>query len=415
MEIKEIKKNMRAEIGALCHDVERMDKDYLDETINKIFDKWRRRNIEVDNTLRNKVIKELTDDFTGYGPITELFNDKSVTEIMINGPYQVYVERNGRKELADIRFDDVMHLNYIVERMISPSGRRVDESSPYTDFSMPDGSRVNIIIPPVSAQGAVVTIRKFLHTIEKIEDLTALGTIDERMAKFLVACVKSRLNILFSGAAGSGKTTTLGVLSSYIGEEERIITIEDTLELDLQQKHIVRLITKPANIDGKGEITPRDLFANSLRMRPSRIILGEIRGVEALDYLQALNSGHKGSLAVLHASTPQGALMRLETMALYADLNLPAWIIRKQISSGLDLIVQHEQFADGSRKITYVTEVSGISGNNEIILRDIFRYEIAGVDDDNKSRGKFIAVDKPLFYHVLGERGVHLDEEIFKE
>jgi len=415
MEVKEIKKNMRAEIGMLYHNVEHMDKNYLDETMNKIFDKWRRQNVEVDDAVRSKVIKELTDDFIGYGPITELLSDKNITEIMINGPYQVYVERNGKKELTDIEFDDAVHLNYIIERMISPSGRRVDESSPYTDFSMPDGSRVNIIIPPVSAQGAVVTIRKFLHTIEKIEDLVALGTIDERMAAFLVACVKSKINILFSGATGSGKTTTLGVLSSYIDEEERIITIEDTLELDLQQKHIVRLITKPANIDGKGEITPRDLFTNSLRMRPSRIILGEIRGAEALDYLQALNSGHKGSLAVLHASTPQDALMRLETMALYADINLPAWVIRKQISSGLDLVVQHEQFADGSRKITYITEVSGISGNNEIALRDIFRYEITGVGDDNKSQGKFIAVDKPLFCHVFEERGVHLGEEIFKE
>jgi len=415
MEIREIKKNMRAEIGMLYHNVERMDKAYLNETMNKIFDKWRRQGVTVDDDTRNKVIKELTDDFTGYGPITELLNDKNITEIMINGSQQVYVERNGKKELANIKFDDPAHLNYIIERMISPSARRVDESSPYTDFSMPDGSRVNIIIPPVSAQGAVVTIRKFLHTIEKINDLVALGTIDERMAKFLVACIKSKINILFSGATGTGKTTTLSVLSFYIDEEERIITIEDALELDLHQNHIVRLVTKPANIDGKGEITPRDLFTNSLRMRPSRIILGEIRGAEAMDYLQALNSGHRGSLAVLHASTPQDALMRLETMALYADINLPAWVIRKQISSGLDLVVQHEQFADGSRKITYITEVSGISENNEIVLRDIFRYEITGVDDNNKAKGKFVASGEPLFYHVFEERGVHLDKGIFKE
>jgi len=415
MEIKDIKKNMRAEIGVFYHGVERMDKSYLNETMNKIFDKWRRQSIDVDDSTRNRVIKELTDDFIGYGPITELLEDKDITEIMINGPYQIYIEKDGKKELSSVQFDNPTHLNYIIERMISPSARRVDESSPYVDFSMPDGSRVNIIIPPVSAQGAIITIRKFLHTIEKIEDLTALGTIDERMAKFLVACVKCKVNIVFSGATGSGKTTTLGVLSSYIDEEERIITIEDTLELDLRQKHVVKLLTKPANIDGKGEITPRDLFINSLRMRPSRIILGEIRGEEAMDYLQALNSGHRGSLAVLHASTPQDAVMRLETMALYADINLPAWVIRKQIASGLDLIIQHEQFADGSRKITYITEVVGVGNNDNIILKDLFRYRIEGMDDNHKVKGKYVAVGMPLFYHIIKERGIDLDEGIFKE
>ena len=416
MEIKEIKKRMRKELSHYLAPDVKISHKFLEERMNSVFDNWNRAmKLKLDSVLRQRVIKELSDDFLGYGPINELLLDKEITEIMINGPFQIYVEKQGKKHLTDIEFDDDLHLRYLIERMIASSGRRIDESFPYVDFSLPDGSRLNIIIPPLSVQGPVVTIRKMLHSIEKIEDLVDLGTIDERMAKFLVTCIQGKINIILSGATGSGKTTTVEILSYYINDEERIVTIEDALELTLRQKHLVRLLTRPPNIEGKGEVTIRDLFINSMRMRPSRIILGEIRGLEALDYLQALNSGHKGSLAVLHASTPEDALMRLETMALYAGLNLPAWAIRKQIASGIDIIVQQEQLIDGSRKITYISEVSGID-NNEIIIKDLFHYNIEGVDDDSgKVKGKFVALGMPSFYMALKKKGLKLEEDIFKE
>ena len=416
MEIKEIKEMIRKKLGYSFPKDIALNYKYLEGRMNGIFDGWHRDGkFDLGHQTCHKVIKELSDDFLGYGPISEFLKDKEVTEIMINGPFQIYIEKGGKKYLTDVTFDDSAHLRYIIEKMISPSHRRLDESSPYVDLSLPDGSRVNVIIPPLSAHGAIVTIRKMMHIIEKIEDLIGLGTLDERMAKFLVACIKGRINIIFSGATGSGKTTTVEALSYYIDNEERIITIEDTLELSLRQKHLVRLLTRSFNIEGKGEITARNLFVNSLRMRPSRIILGEIRGEEAMDYLQAINSGHKGSLAVIHASTPLDALMRLETMALYAGLNLPIRAIRKQIASGLNLVVQQEQLIDGSRKITYITEVEGFD-NNEIIIKDLFRYDIESMGDDSKKvKGKFIALGVPSFYTNFKKQGIVLKETIFKE
>jgi pilus assembly protein CpaF len=313
-------------------------------------------------------------------------DDPGITEIMVNGPYKVYIEKSGKKVLSGVEFDDESHLRYIVEKMLAPTGRRVDESYPYVDFSLEDGSRINVIIPPLAVGGAVATIRKFLSTIEKIEDLVRLGTIDGRMADFLVACIKAKVNILFSGATGSGKTTTLEVLSSYLDPQERIISIEDALEISLRQEHVVKLLTRSPSIEGKGEVTLRDLFRNTLRMRPTRIILGEIRGAEAMDYLQALNSGHRGCLSVIHASSPQDALGRLETMALYAGLNLPPRVIRQQIASGLNLIIQHEQMPDGSRKITHLTQIAGLK-DEHIILEDMFFFEIEGMDREGRVKG----------------------------
>ncbi len=416
MEIKKIKKDMRKEITLFkLDDEEKVDRVYLDNVMKSIFENWRRhKRITIDEDTQKRVIKELTDDFLHYGPISEFLSDISITEIMVNGPYRVYVERDGRKYLTDVKFDDEAHLRYIIERMIAPSRRRIDESYPYADFSLPDGSRVNVIIPPLSVYGPVVTIRKLSHLIRSVDDLVKMGTIDERMGQFLIACIKGKVNMLFSGATGSGKTTTVEVLSTSIDEEERIITIEDALELTLNQEHTVRLLTRPPNIEGKGEVTIRDLFINSLRMRPNRIILGEIRGSEAMDYIQALNSGHRGCLAVLHASTPTDSITRLETMALYAGLNLPSWAVRRQIASGLDVIVQHEQFIDGSRKITYITEVVGVDEDDNIILRDLFRYQIEGVEDDGRIKGKFIALDKPTFYNELKKKGIDLKESVFK-
>ncbi len=416
MEIGEIKREIRKEVTSFKSDREKMDEAYLRSLMESIFENWKRyKRTIVDEKTQEKIIREIIDDFLHYGPISEFLSDVSITEIMINGPYRIYIEKEGRKYLTEVKFDDEAHLRYIIERMIAPTRRRVDESFPYADFSLPDGSRVNVIIPPLSVYGPVVTIRKLSHLIKNVDDLIQMGTIDRRMGDFLVTCIRAKINILFSGATGSGKTTTVEVLSTYIDEEERIVTIEDALELTLHQEHVVRLLTRLPNIEGRGEISIRDLFINSLRMRPTRIILGEIRGSEAMDYIQALNSGHRGCLAVLHASTPEDSIMRLETMALYAGLNLPSWAIRKQIASGLNLVVQHEQLLDGSRKITYITEVVGIDENNNVILKDLFRYNIEGRKDDGKIKGKFVALGLPSFYGMLKKKGFDLKEDIFKE
>jgi len=415
MKLEQIKAEIRREISMWVGDKQKLTEAFVRERAELFFKAKREQGqyLDVNNAAKEKVISSLCSDYLGFGPIQELMDDPAITEIMINGPSSIYIEKNGRKAKSSVQFENEQHLRYIVEKMIRPTGRRVDESYPYVDFALPDGSRVNVILPPLSVGGATVTIRKFLRTIEKIDDLVSLGTIDKRMADFFVACVKARVNMLFSGATGSGKTTTLEVLSSYIEPWERIITIEDALELTLRQDHVVSLLTRPPNIEGKGEVTPRDLFRNTLRMRPTRIILGEIRGEEAMDYLQALNSGHRGSLAVIHASSPADTITRLETTALYASLNLPTWAIREQIASGLDLIIQHEQLADGSRKITYVTEVQSLK-ENQIILKDIFRYEIQEVTEDYKVKGRFRAYGQPNFLPVFKHQGVTIDEKIFK-
>ncbi|MDD4954749.1 MAG: CpaF family protein [Candidatus Omnitrophica bacterium] len=416
MDVKTVKKELRKELSFLGGAEAKLNEEIIRDRITKIFDFWEKEKGRViEAPAKEQVIKELCDEFLGWGPLQKLMDDPEVTEIMINGPYKIYMEKNGKKVITNVRFDDETHLRHAVEKMLIPAGRRVDESYPYVDFSLKDGSRVNVIIPPLSVGGATVTIRKFLRSISEVNDLVDLGTIDDRMAKFLVACIKAKVNILFSGATGSGKTTTLEVLSSYISPLERIIVIEDTLELTLRQEHNVRLLTRPPNIEGKGEITIRDLFINTLRMRPTRIILGEIRGAESMDYLQALNSGHRGCLAVIHASSPFDALTRVETTALYAGLYMPVWAIRKQIASGVDLIIQHDQLTDGSRKITYMTEVLDRVEGEDIVLRDIFRYEIDKVDEEGKVIGSFHAKNKPIFFPLFKKKGVELSEDIFKD
>ncbi len=414
MDINKIKTEIRKEISLWVSDKQKLNEDFIRERV-VLFFKHKAESgqyLDLKEADKEMLIKSLSADYTGLGPIQKLMDDEDITEIMINGPQRVYIEKNGKKNKTDVKFESSEHLKYIVEKMIRPTGRRVDESFPYVDFALENGSRVNVILPPLSVGGATVTIRKFLRSIESVNDLVKLGTVDQRMADFLVACIKAKVNILFSGATGSGKTTTLEVLSSYIDPAERIVTIEDALELTLRQEHVVRLLSRPPNIEGKGEVTIRDLFCNTLRMRPTRIILGEIRGEEAMDYLQALNSGHKGSLAVIHASNPQDTLTRLETSALYASLNLPTWAIREQIAYGLDLIVQHEQLIDGSRKITYLTEVQNLK-DNQVILQDIFRYYIEGVNEDLIVQGKFKACGKPSFMHLFKKKGIKIDEKIF--
>ncbi len=416
MDLNKIKNDVRKEISLWVGSKEKLTAEFVRERTELFFKgmKEQGKYLEVDQETQEKIIKSLSEDYLGLGPLQELMDDPAITEIMINGPYQVYIEKDGKKSPCKVKFESDAHLRYIIDKMIMPTGRRVDESYPYVDFALIDGSRVNVILPPLSVKGATVTIRKFLRSIQGAEDLVNLGTIDKRMAEFFIACVKAKVNILFSGATGSGKTTTLEVLSSYIDPKERIITIEDALELTLRQEHVVNLLTRPPNIEGKGEVTPRDLFCNTLRMRPTRIILGEIRGAEAMDYLQALNSGHRGSLAVIHASSPADTITRLETTALYAGLNLPSWAIREQIASGVDLIVQHEQLLDGTRKITHVTEVEKLE-ENQIILKDIFRYEVEEVTEDLVVKGKFKALGKPAFFHWFKKKGIAINESIFTD
>ena len=364
---------------------------------------------------RDNIINELVDEFSGFGPIEKLMMDPDITEIMINGTQNVYVEKHGKKILTNIKFDSDQQLMYIVQKILAPTRRRVDELSPYTDVCLQDGSRVNIIIPPLALDGPTITIRKFLKKIVKAEDLIELGTFDRRMADFLIACIKGKVNMVFAGATGSGKTTTVGVLSGYIGNDERTITIEDTAELHLAQDHVVRLETKPANIEGKGEITIRDIFRNTLRMRPQRIILGEIRGAEALDMLQAMCSGHNGALSVIHANTPSEVLHRLETMILMSGIPITLEAIHRQIAASLHLIIQQDQLADGSRKITRITQVNGLK-NGWVNLEDIFYYEISNVVEDGKVYGAFKTTGvEPAFYPLFAKRGVSLSKEIFKK
>jgi len=364
---------------------------------------------------KKKVIAELVDEFTGFGPIDGLLKDQHITEIMINGPKKIYLEKNGKSELSNITFDDEQQLMYLIYKMLAPTRRHVDESYPYTDVSLKDGSRVNIIIPPLALDGPTVTIRKFLKEISAVEDLIELGTLDRRMADFLIACIKAKINILFAGATGAGKTTTVAVLTAYFSNDERIVTIEDTAELNLRQEHVVRLEARQSNIEGRGEVTIRDLFRNSLRMRPERIILGEIRGGEALDMLQAICSGHIGSLAVLHANSPEEVIYRLETMILTSGVPISMEAIHRQMAAAIDLIIQQEQLLDGSRKITHITQVCGLK-DGQIILEDLFYYDIESVSPDGKIKGSWKASGKtPVFYKRFQKAGINLPPNLFNK
>ncbi|MFZ3101523.1 MAG: CpaF family protein [Desulfitobacteriaceae bacterium] len=363
---------------------------------------------------RQRLVLELIDEILGFGPITPLLQDPTISEIMVNGPHQIYVERKGKLERSEASFYDDKHVLHIIEKIVAPLGRRIDESQPMVDARLPDGSRVNAIIPPLALNGPILTIRKFATDPFKVDDLIRFGSLTGEMACFLEACVKGRLNLLVSGGTGSGKTTTLGVLSSYIPEDERIITIEDAAELQLRQSHVVTLETRSANIEGKGAITIRDLVRNALRMRPERIIVGEVRSGEALDMLQAMNTGHDGSLTTGHANTPRDMLSRLETMVLMAGMDLPIRAIREQISSALDVIVQQSRLRDGSRRITHITEVLGMEGDI-ITLQDIFRFEQTGVDKLGKVQGSFRATGiRPHFVEQLNAAGQNLPENLFQ-
>ncbi len=362
---------------------------------------------------RANIARDIINESIGFGPITPLLQDASISEVMVNSIDQVYVERRGKLELSDVTFRDNEHVLHIIERIVAPLGRRIDESSPMVDARLPNGSRVNIIIPPLALNGPTITIRKFSEKPFTVNDLIRFGTLSPEVAQFLKACVEARLNIVVSGGTGSGKTTMLNVISSFIPSDERIVTIEDAAELQLNQDHVVRLETRPPNVEGKGSITIRDLVRNSLRMRPDRIVVGEVRSGEALDMLQAMNTGHDGSLTTGHANSPRDMLSRLETMVLMAGMELPIKAIREQIASAVDIIVQQSRLKDGSRKVTYITEVVGMEGD-VITLQDIFVHKEEGHDNMGRVSGKLVPTGlKPKFMDKLIKTGVVLPSDIF--
>ena len=361
-----------------------------------------------------RIKKEVFDEALRLGPLEDLLDDPSVSEIMVNGPHQVYVERGGRLQLTDLQFADDASVNAIIERIVAPLGRRIDESQPYVDARLKDGSRVNAIIPPLSLSGPSITIRKFSKKTLTVEDFIRFGTWNANAAAFMEVCVKLRKNIIVAGGTGSGKTTLLNLLSSFIPETERIVTVEDAAELKLVQPHVVRLEARPANVEGKGAVTIRDLVKNCLRMRPDRIIVGECRSGEALDMLQAMNTGHDGSLTTVHANSPRDVVSRLETMVLMSGMELPSRAIREQIASAVDIIIHESRLADGSRKVTAITEVTGMEGQN-IVMQDLFAFRQSGVDENGRIVGEFKPTGAmPTFFDTLKSRGMNLDPRIFQ-
>jgi len=363
--------------------------------------------------IRKQIFNEILNEMTGFGPIQPLLDDPDISEVMVNGPKKIFVEKNGKVTKSGITFDDDDHVERIIDRIISPLGRRVDADSPTVDARLPDGSRVNAVIRPVAIDGPCITIRKFKKDKLSIQQLVEFGSLTQNMGDFIRACVLAHLNIVVSGGTGSGKTTLLNVLSSFIQENERIITIEDAAELQLQQDHVLRMETKVANVDGRGSVTIRDLVRNSLRMRPDRIIVGECRGGETLDMLQAMNTGHDGSLTTLHANTPRDALSRMETMVLMAGMDLPLKVVRQQIASAVDVIIQQTRLKDGARKVTAITEVVGMEGET-VVLTDIFKFEQTGVGANGKILGELKPTGiRPVFGPKLDASGIKLGAEIY--
>lgn len=364
---------------------------------------------------RQEIITDVIDNILGYGPIEPLLNDPTVTEVMVNNASTVYVEREGRLFLTDRRFVDQDHVRRVIDKIAGSVGRRIDESSPMVDARLPDGSRVNAVIAPLALNGPMMTIRKFSREPYTIKDLVNFGTLNDRTAQLLEACVHGRLNVLISGGTGTGKTTLLNVVSSYIPDDERIVTIEDAAELRLGQQHVLRLESRPPNIEGRGQVTIRDLVRNSLRMRPDRIIVGEVRGAEALDMLQAMNTGHDGSLSTVHANTPRDALSRLETMVLMAGYDLPVRAIRQQAAAAIDIIVHLTRLRDGSRRVTHLTEVEGMEGD-AVVMQDISYFDYsAGVDEHGRFLGRLKSTGiRPRFTRRLEDYGIRLPAEVFE-
>ena len=360
------------------------------------------------------IVRQIGDSVLGLGPLEPFVRDPEVTEIMVNNWDTIYVERAGKLYWTGTKFHDEQQLRRTIDKIVGKVGRRVDEASPYVDARLPDGSRVNAVIPPLSIDGPALTIRKFAADPYQADDLIEFGTMTSPVAQFLEACVRGRINVLVAGGTGAGKTTTLNVISSFIPDDERILTIEDAAELKLQQPHVIRLESRPPNIEGKGQITIRDLVRNSLRMRPDRIVVGEVRGAEALDMLQAMNTGHDGSVSTIHCNSPRDALSRLETITMMAGMELSNRAIREQIASAIQLIVYQQRLKDGTRRFTHVTEVAGMEGE-VITLQDIFLFDFsAGIDEEGRFRGRLKSTGlRPKFLDKLAERGVYVEPELF--
>nr|WP_240722394.1 CpaF family protein [Kocuria rosea] len=385
---------------------------YAREELTQIVDA---EQVPLSSEERQRLVRQISDDVLGFGPLQRFLDDDTVSEIMVNGPDQIFVEQSGRVTLSSAYFRSEQHLRQVIEKIVSKVGRRIDESSPLVDARLEDGSRVNAVIPPLAVNGSSLTIRKFAADPLKVADLVRFGSMSPEMAELLNACVKAHLNILISGGTGTGKTTMLNVMSSFIPHDERIITIEDAVELQLQQEHVVRLESRPANIEGKGEITIRDLVKNSLRMRPDRIVIGECRGGEALDMLQAMNTGHDGSLSTIHANSPRDVVSRLETLVLMAGMDLPLRAVREQISSAIDVVVQLTRLRDGTRRVTHITEVQGMEG--EIVtLQDAFVFDYsAGVDASGRFLGRAIPTGvRPRFVDRFEDLGIHVSPKVFE-
>ena len=387
--------------------------DDVRRTIQDLFEQiLAEENIVLSRPERARLFEQIAAEILGLGPLQPLLEDDTISEIMVNGPKNVYIERKGRLHRVPVTFENNDHVMRIIDRIVAPLGRRIDESSPYVDARLQDGSRVNAVIPPISLVGPVLTIRKFSRNPITIEQLIQFGSITSEAVQFLKACVEARLNILISGGTGSGKTTLLNVMSSFIPNDERILTIENAAELQLRQEHVVTLESRPPNIEGRGEVTIRDLVINALRMRPERIIVGECRGGETLDMLQAMNTGHDGSMTTAHANTPRDALSRVETMCLMAGMDLPVRAIREQVSSAVDFICQQERMRDGTRKVTTITEVSGMEGD-VITMTDIFVFEQTGMEN-GKIVGRLRPTGlRPKFMEKIETAGINLPHSIF--
>lgn len=391
--------------------IEEMGRDELRPELAKVIDQFlREESIAINTSERETMIEDLIDEILGLGPLESLLKDDTVSDILVNTPYEVFVERHGVIEETDIRFRDDQHLSRIIDRIVAAVGRRVDESNPLVDARLADGSRVNVAIPPIALDGALVSIRKFAKIPYDLQKLVEIGSMPQDCAEVLKGLVACRLNLLIAGGTGTGKTTMLNAVSRFIGDRERIITIEDAAELQLQQRHVCRMETRPTNIEGRGEVTQRDLVKNALRMRPDRIILGEVRGGEAFDMLQAMNTGHDGSITTVHANTPRDALSRLEQMVGMANLDVPTKSIRAQIASALDIVVQIKRFADGSRRLVSLQEITGMEGD-VVTMQEIFRFKQSHISQDGRVFGRFEATGvRPHFFEAFEANGIPVPE-----
>jgi len=402
------------ELGPLLYDRRMSEDDLRVRVQDQLQRALQKEKAPLSAADRAQLVQDVSDDILGYGPIDRFLKEEEITEVMVNGPHSIYVERGGKIEPVNAQFVDEDHLRRIIDKIVAQVGRRIDEATPMVDARLPDGSRVNAVVHPLAIGGPFLTIRKFATDPYTVEDLISFGTMNAATARFLEACVVGRLNVIVAGGTGTGKTTTLNVLSSFIPEDERIVTIEDAKELQLHQEHVLAMEARPPNIEGRGQVTIRDLVRNSLRMRPDRIVVGEVRGGEALDMLQAMNTGHDGSITTVHANTPRDSLARIETMTLMSGFDLPVRAIREQMSSALDLIVHLTRLRDGTRRITHITEVQGMEGD-VITLQDVFLFDFGmGIDQNGRFKGHLKATGiRPRFAEKLQDLGVKLGAELF--